>query len=143
MLGIGASLKMAGAGGSPGGSPHTLTEVAAWCMNIDPSGTINEVDSTPYQPGVANPVKVTDSGFDDLVFVLTVKYSDTAWAFFAPLKGVNDLDYEWRPAGDTAGSALTSGLCNVLQVGSPKAGPEALLVFEVRLRCTTQNLSLN
>jgi hypothetical protein len=143
MLGIGASLKMAGAGGSPGGSPHTLTEVANYCMNIDPGGALAEVDATPYQPGVPNPVKVTEAGFEDLLLTLTVKYGDVAWAFFSPLQGVNDLDYEYSPAGTGIGHALIAGLLNVLQVGSPKAGPEALLVFEVRMRCTTAVRSIH
>ncbi len=142
MLGIGASLKLAGAGGSPGGSPHSLTEVAGWCTNIDPGGAVNEVDATTYQPGVASPVKMSEAGFDDDAFALTVKYSDAAWAFFSSLKGQTDLEYEYRPAGAVIGSALTSGLFDTLQVGSPKAGPEALLVFEVRLRCTTKVLTI-
>jgi len=141
MLGIGASLKLAGAGGSPGGSPPYLTEVAGWCMNIDQPGAINEIDATPYQPGIANPVKVTEAGFDDQSFTLTVKYGTDAWAFFSLLKGLTGLAYEYSPAGTTAGCALISGDCDVLQVGSPKAAPEALLTFEVRLRCTTLNLS--
>lgn len=141
MLGIGASLKLAGAGGSPGGSPYLLTEVAGWCTNIDPGGTINEIDATPYQPGVATPVKITEAGFDDLQFTLTVKHNATAWAFFSPLKGVTGLAYEYSPAGTDIGAALIEGMCDVLQIGSPKAAPEGLLIFEVRLRATTQTLT--
>lgn len=141
MLGIGASLKMAGAGGSPGGSPYLLTEVAGWCMNIDVPGTLNEIDATPYQPGVASPVKVTEAGFNDFGITLTVKYQPAAWNFFSPLNAVAGLPYEYSPAGTGTGEALISGECTVLQVGNPKAAPEALLTFEVRLRCTTMNLS--
>jgi len=136
MLGIGASLKL-----DSSASPPVLTEVASWCTNIDQAGTINEVEATPYQPGVENPVKMTEAGFDDLSFTLTVKYNAAAWAFFSPLKGAKGLNYEYAPAGEVLGEALISGLTDVLQVGSPKAGPEALLVFEVRLRCTSQTLT--
>src|SRR5512139_4112397 len=122
MLGIHKSLKL-----DSSGSPPVLTEVASWCTNIDAAGAVNEVEATPYQPGVVNPVKVTEAGFDDLSFTLTVKYIAAAWAFFSPLKGAKGLNYEYAPADEVLGEALITGLCDVLQVGLPKAGPEALL----------------
>jgi hypothetical protein len=144
MLAIHASLKLAGAGGSPGGSPHgALTEVASWCTNIDQPSAINEIDATPYQPGVPVPVKVTEAGFDDQSFVLTVKHETAAWAFFSILKGVTGLAYEYSPAGTSLGDPLIEGYCNVLQIGTPKGAPEALLTFEVRLRCTTMALTIH
>lgn len=135
MLGTGSSFTLDSAG-----SPPVPTEVASWCTNIDAATTVNEVEATVYQPGVENPVKMTEAGFDDLSFTLTVKYIAAAWAFFSALKGAKGLAYKWCPGGKVTGEAQISGACDVLLVGSPKAGPEALLVFEVRLRPTTQTL---
>lgn len=134
-LGIHGSLKL-----DDGGSPPVHTEVASYCTNIDAAGTISEVDATPYQPGVSAPVKITEAGFDDNSFTLTVKYIAAAWAFFSAIKGAIGLNYTYCPRGEVVGEAKVTGLCDVLQVGLPKAGPEALLVFEVRLRCTSQTL---
>jgi hypothetical protein len=135
MLGIGKSLKIGDAG-----SPGTVSEIANYCTNITATGTPTEVDATPYQPGVVSPVKVTEAGFDDLKFALTVKYNDDAWDRFSVLKGVNDLSYEYCPAGVTPGEAKITGVLNVLNVGLPQATPEGLLTFPVELRATTQLL---
>jgi hypothetical protein len=133
MLGIGTSLKI-----DDGGSPPVPTEVANWCMNIDFATTVDEVEATTYQPGVPNPVKMTETGFTNSLITLTVKYSDAAWLFFTGIAGLIGLAFAYCPGGEVPGKAETTGVCDVHLVGDPKAAPLALSSFEVQLRCTSR-----
>lgn len=119
-------------------SPGTPDNISGYLNDVSPSGDVERLDATVFQPDVANPVKTEINGFTTKGFTLTGIWTDTADAIFAALVGTQDVEYEFGPEGQTTGDVKISGLCNVLSYVLTNVNVGAVTGFTVELSVTTE-----
>src|SRR5262245_30239573 len=114
--GIGASFKI-----DNGSSPSTLTDVSTYLDNIQGTSDVERLDTTTFQPNVANPLKTEIAGGRTRGFTLTGKWVPAAETFFSAIEGAENLLYEYGPEGTATGDVKITGLCTCLSYSGPQS----------------------
>jgi hypothetical protein len=119
-------------------SPGSPDDISSYLNDVAPSGDVERLDATTFQPDVANPVKTEINGFTTKGFSLTGIWTPAADDFFSDIVGSQDVEYEFGPQGHTAGDVKISGLCNVLSYVLTNVNVGAVTGFQVELSVTSE-----
>ena len=111
-----------------------ITDVSDFLDGVEPSEDVDELDGTTFRRESRNII----AGFRTVGYSLSGKWSAAAHAFFAPLRGLTGIAFEYGPEGLDTGMTLISGTCNVLSYSGPVAAHDAVTTFTVELRIQTQ-----
>lgn len=113
---------------------EVVTDVSDFLDGVEPSEDVDELDGTTFR----RPARNIIAGFRTVGYSLSGKWSAAAHEFFAPLRGLTDLAFEYGPEGKDVGMVLISGTCNLLSYSGPVASHDAVTTFTVELRIVTQ-----
>jgi hypothetical protein len=114
-----------------------LTPVSTYLDGVDFSSDPDDLDGTTFQPGVASPSRVKVPGFRERGASLSGKWTAAAHTFFSAIEGLQDLDYEYGPIGNTTGYPRDYGTCNCLSYSRASSTVDGVTGFTVELAVNT------
>lgn len=129
VLGINTYFALGGAA-----TPSTVEDISDFLTSVDPSEDTDEQDATTFR----NPMKRTLAGQTDVGYSLSGYFSVEAHEFFAPLRGMTDVAFEYGPGGNEVGAVKISGTCTVLSYADPSASVDGVNAFTVELKIITR-----
>lgn len=113
---------------------EVISDVSDFLDGVEPSEDVDELDGTTFRRTSRNII----AGFRTIGYSLSGKWSASAHAFFAPLRGKTNVSFEYGPEGKDVGMVLIAGKCNVLSYSGPVAAHDAVTTFTVELRIAEQ-----
>jgi hypothetical protein len=113
-------------------TPATTNDISDLLTGVEPSEDPDELEATTFR----RQTKRTLPGFASIGYTLNGYYSPEAHAYFAPLRGMTNVAFEYGPGGDEDGQARISGLCTVFSYADPSSTVDAVPTFTVELRIT-------
>ena len=117
---------------------NVLTPISSYLDGVTPSSDTDELDGTVFQPGVAAPTRDIIPGFRTRGFSLSVKWTAAAETFFSAIEGMQGLDYEYGPLGNTVGMPKISGTCSCLSWTGPVSTATDIITSTCELRVATR-----
>ena len=129
ILGINTYFALGGAA-----TPTVVEDISDFLTAVDPSEDTDEQDATTFR----NTLKRTLAGMTDVGYTLTGYFSKEAHEFFAPLRGMTDVAFEYGPGGNATGDVKISGTVTVMSYADPSASVDGVNGFTVELKILTR-----
>ena len=111
-------------------TPTVVQDISDFLTAVDPSEDTDEQDATTFR----NTLKRTLAGMTDVGYTLTGYFSKEAHEFFAPLRGMTDVAFEYGPGGNAVGDVKITGTCTVMSYADPSASVDGVNGFTVELK---------
>jgi hypothetical protein len=115
-----------------------VQDISDFLTSVEPSEDTDELDATTFR----NTSKRILAGFSTIGYTLTGYYSEEAYEFFAPLRKMDGVAYEYGPGGNEVGKTKISGLCTVFSFADPSASVDAVNGLTVELRIETRTVGV-
>jgi hypothetical protein len=115
-------------------APTVVQDISDFLTAVDPSEDTDEQDATTFR----NPMKRMLAGMTEVGYTLTGYFSAEAHNFFAPLRGMTDVAFEYGPGGNAVGDVKISGTCTVMSYADPSASVDGVNGFTVELKILTR-----
>ncbi len=115
-------------------TPATVVDISDFLTSVEPSEDTDELDATTFRRTSKN----MKAGFSTISYTLNGYHSPESHAFFAPLRKMEGVAFEYGPEGDDAGATKISGTCTVFSYADPSASVDGISTFSVELRITTR-----
>ena len=119
-------------------APTTVQDISDFLTSVEPSEDTDELDATTFR----NTSKRILAGFSTISYTLTGYYSEEAYEFFAPLRKMTGVAYEYGPGGNDDGKTKISGTCTVFSFADPSASVDAVNGLTVELRIETRTIGV-
>jgi len=117
-------------------TPTVVEDISDFLTSVEPSEDTDELDATTFR----NPSKRILAGFSTISYTLNGYYSEQAYEFFAALRKMEGVAFEYGPGGNAVGATLISGTCTVFSFADPSASVDAVNAITVELRITTRTV---
>ena len=111
-------------------TPTVVDDISDFLTGVDASEDTDELDATTFQ----RTTKRILAGDSTVAYTLNGYFSDEAHAFFAPLRKMQGVAFEYGPGGQVDGATKISGTCTVLSYADPSASVDGVNTFTVELR---------
>jgi hypothetical protein len=115
----------------------TLTDVSTYLDSVQGSSDTDFLDGTNFQPDAVNPLKNEIPGFSADSYSLTGKWSEPAHTFWNAVKGLQNLEYEYRP-DDPHTDISIRGTCSCGSYSGPQASVDGIITYSVELKVQSQ-----
>jgi len=119
-------------------APTVVQDISDFLTGVEPSEDTDELDATTFR----NTSKRILAGFSTISYTLTGYYSEEAYEFFAPLRKMTGVAYEYGPGGNEDGKTKISGLCTVFSFADPSSSVDAVNGLTVELRIETRTVGV-
>jgi hypothetical protein len=101
-------------------TPSTVQDISDFLTGVDASEDTDEQEATTFR----RQSKRILAGFSNIGYTLNGYYSEEAYEFFAPLRKMENVAFEYGPGGNEVGQTLISGLCTVFAFADHYGGVE-------------------
>jgi hypothetical protein len=117
-------------------APTVVQDISDFLTNVDPGEDTDEQEATTFR----RQSKRILAGFSDIKYTLTGYYSEEAYEFFAPLRKMEGVAFEYGPGGNAVGKTKISGLCTVFSFPDPSSDVNGVPGITVELKITERTV---
>lgn len=114
-----------------------LTDISTYLDSVQGSGDTEFLDGTNFQPDAVSPQKNEIPGQESNSYSLTGKWSAAAHAFWIAVKGLQNLEFEYRP-DDPNVDINIRGTASCGSYSGPQASVDGIVTYSVELKVQTQ-----
>lgn len=119
-------------------TPTVVEDISDFLTSVEPSEDTDELEATTFR----RTSKRILAGFAAINYTLNGYYSEEAYEFFAALRKMEDVAFEYGPGGNEDGKTKISGTCTVFSFADPNASVDAVNAISVELRITTRTIGV-
>jgi hypothetical protein len=116
------------------GALGVVDDISDFLDSVESSSDADELDATTFRRTSKNII----AGFSSRSISLGGKWSPEAELFFSPIEGLDQVKYEYGPAGLDDGMPLISGECAILSYSGAQASVDGITTFTVELRLSSK-----
>jgi len=117
-------------------TPSTVQDISDFLTGVDASEDTDEQEATTFR----RQSKRILAGFSNIGYTLNGYYSEEAYEFFAPLRKMENVAFEYGPGGNEVGQTLISGLCTVFAFPDPSSSVDGVPTITVELKITDRTV---